>query len=66
MTTETKTKTWKREMAALMLGHIFLLTYWGSVEALEILAFPYILFMMGAFGLDAVLKQGNFNFSRNK
>lgn len=61
-------KTWKREVAFLMFLHIVWITVYASnpVGLLQVLIFPYIAFILAAFGLDAVLKQGNFSFSRKE
>ena len=63
----TKTqKTWKREVAFLMFAHIVYLSIVGSVAILEILVGPYMLFMLGAYGLDSILKQSSFSFVRKE
>jgi hypothetical protein len=35
-----------------------------KIAALTILAFPFVGFALGAYGLDSVIKQGSFSFSK--
>ena len=51
-------KTWKRELGYVMLAHIIWLTYAGHIDALEILAWPYILYISTAMGMDWLKGQG--------
>ena len=51
-------KTWKREVGFVMLAHIIWLTYAGRVDSLEILAWPYILYISTAMGMDWLKGQG--------
>ena len=56
-------KTYKRETAAALLGILIGFGAWGAygnpaaIEVAKLLALPFVLFGMGAFGLDAVAKQ---------
>lgn len=44
-------KTWSRETAVTLLIFLCYLGYVGSVEVLSILAWPFVIFSMAAFGL---------------
>lgn len=51
-------KTWKREVAFLMFLHlVFVTSVQVNVMLLQVLVFPYIIFMLAAFGLEAAVKQ---------
>lgn len=51
-------KTLKREVAVVLLGFLLFLSIEGdNVEELRILTTPFVLFAMGAFGMDAYAKQ---------
>jgi len=52
-----KDKTWKREVAFLLLCFVCYLALFGSLEVLRVLAPLVFLFAGGAFGLDAFAKQ---------
>ena len=54
---EEKPKTYKREVAVLMLLAIFTMAFMGMLEALAILTAPVFLFAMGVFGLDWASRQ---------
>lgn len=43
-------KTWNRETAWVLLGFLIYLAYNGMSEPLSILAWPFVLFAMAAFG----------------
>lgn len=45
-------KTWKREVAFIMLVSLLYFGYVNSVQVLEILTLPFTLFVSWAFGLD--------------
>ena len=50
-------KTYKREVAFLMLLGLAALVYTGNVPMVEVMVWPVIGFAAAAFGLDAVAKQ---------
>lgn len=52
-----KDKTWKREVAVILLVFIGYISLFGDIEVLRILVTPIFLFAGGAFGLDAFAKQ---------
>jgi len=52
-----KGKTWKREVAVILLGFLGYISLFGDIEVLRILVTPIFLFASGAFGLDAFAKQ---------
>ena len=64
-------KTWKREVAVGLLGCLVLMATnalvgdfagyaaTNTIEVLKILAMPFVLFAMGAYGMDAYAKQVN-------
>lgn len=53
-----KEKTWKREFAFLMFCHIVYLSLNQlNFELIQILIWPYMLYILGAFGLDTARKQ---------
>jgi hypothetical protein len=61
-----KTKTYKREVALVMLVCLAGLFVWGvyspqAMQVAEFLTFPIFTFAGGAFALDAAFKQGGFN-----
>ncbi len=59
-------KTWKREVAIALLAYLIVLSVFDILSAEETRAFawaelfstPIFLFVAGAFGLDAAVKQG--------
>lgn len=50
-------KSYKREFALLMWLHLVGLSFYGDYHALEIIAWPYMLFIFGAFGLQTLVTQ---------
>jgi hypothetical protein len=50
-------KTYKREWAAIVLIYLGWLGLYGRIEALEVLAWPLMLFVGAAFGMDWARKQ---------
>lgn len=57
-TTVTTKKTWKREVACIMLLWIGWLSYDPSnLEMVKVLVWPVSIFALGAYGLDATSKQ---------
>ena len=62
-------KTWKREVAFLLLCWIVYLSLFGTLAVFEVAIWPVFFFAAGAFGLDEYSKniQGNTAlFMRNK
>lgn len=58
-------KTLKREMAWAMFFHIVYLSVWGDSSLLELLIWPYVVFIGGAFSLESFKKDGFPNISVN-
>ncbi len=61
-----ETKTYKREVAGVMLLYLAIAFGWGiynteAMEAARFLTLPIFGFAAGAFTIDAVFKQGNTN-----
>ena len=61
-----KTKTYKREVALVMLVCLAGLFGWGvyspqAMQVAEFLTFPIFTFAGGAFALDSAFKQGGFD-----
>jgi ribosomal protein S19 len=54
---EKKTKTWKREVAVLLLIGLGYVVYIGDHEMAGIIVWPIMGFAAGAFGLDSFSKQ---------
>jgi hypothetical protein len=52
-----KVKTYKRELATVMLAGLGVLVAMGDAAMVEIMVWPIVGFAAGAFGLDAVAKQ---------
>ncbi len=52
-----KNKTWKRELAALLLIFTCYIALYGSLEVLKVMAPLTFLFAGGAFGIDSFAKQ---------
>lgn len=52
-----KVKTYKRELATVMLVGLGALVATGDAAMVEIMVWPIVGFAAGAFGLDAVAKQ---------
>jgi len=50
-------KTYKRETALAVLLYLFYLGLFGRVEVLQVLAWPLMLFVGAAFGMDWARKQ---------
>lgn len=63
MSTQTETasavgkKTWKRELAVLLLVFWAYIVYGGDVDMVEAITFPVFFYVLGAFGMDAYSKQ---------
>lgn len=55
--TVTPKKSWKREVSIVLMAYLMWLGFQGSIPELEILAWPFMTFALGAFGLDAYNKQ---------
>ena len=51
-------KTYKREVAGVILIWLIYLSIWGSLGALEIVIWPAFVFILGAYGLDEQNKNG--------
>ena len=50
-------KTYKREAAIMIIVYLCYLGLYGRVEALEVIAWPFMLFVGAAFGMDWAGKQ---------
>lgn len=50
-------KTWKREVAALLLAGLCYVVYTQDTEMVNVLVWPIMFFAAGAFGIDAAVKQ---------
>jgi len=50
-------KTYKREVAVALLIYLAYLGLYGRVEALEVIAWPFMLFVGAAFGMEWASKQ---------
>ena len=50
-------KTYKREAAIAVLLYLFYLGLYGRTEVVEILAWPFMLFIGASFGMDWAGKQ---------
>jgi len=57
-------KTYKRETAIAVLFYIFYLGLYGRIEVLEVLAWPFMLFIGAAFGMDWAVKQTDLTTKR--
>lgn len=51
-------KTYKREVSILLLVFLCYLAFIGSVEVLQVLIWPFMLFIGASFGMDWASKQG--------
>lgn len=54
-----KPKTYKREVGLILLIYIMVLGWAGDFRVLEVLAWPFVVFALGAFGIDSYTKQMN-------
>lgn len=54
-----KPKTYKREVGMVLLVYIMVLGWFGDFRVLEVLAWPFVVFALGAFGIDSYAKQMN-------
>jgi hypothetical protein len=52
-----KRKTYKREVGIVLLTYLMVLGWWGDFRVLEVLAWPFVAFALGAFGIDSYNKQ---------
>jgi len=50
-------KTYKREVAVMLLVYLSYLGLYGRIEALEVLAWPFMLFVGASFGMEWASKQ---------
>ena len=55
--TDKPVKTYKREVATIMLIGLGALVYLGDTRLVEIMVWPIVSFAAAAFGLDSVAKQ---------
>lgn len=53
---EPRKKTWKREVAILLLLWLVYLSIFGSIEVLSLVVWPVFAFAVGAFGIDEYSK----------
>ena len=51
---ENKKKTYKREIALVLIAILSLQIYAGDVEMVNVLVWPILMFAGGAFGIDAI------------
>jgi hypothetical protein len=52
-------KTYKREVAVILLFYLAYLGLYGRVEVLEVIVWPFMLFVGAAFGMEWASKQTN-------
>lgn len=52
-----KQKTYKREIAVVLLIYIMVTGYIGDFRVLEVVTWPFLVYVMAAFGFDAYTKQ---------
>jgi len=52
-----KNKTWKREIAMALLGFIFYLGFIGDITVLEVVIWPFMLYVGAAYGMEWASKQ---------
>lgn len=50
-------KSYKREFALIMWLHLVGLSFYGDYHALEVLVWPYMIYILGAFGLQSLVSQ---------
>lgn len=50
-------KTYKREVAVMLLTYLAYLGLYGRVEVLEVIVWPFMLFVGAAFGMEWASKQ---------
>jgi len=55
--TQPGKKTWKREVAGLLLLGLAYVIYTDDVEMTNAIVWPVMFFAAGAFGIDAAVKQ---------
>lgn len=54
---ENNKKTYKREAAVVLVAILSAQIYAGNVEMVNVLVWPFTVFIGGAFGIDAINKQ---------
>lgn len=57
-------KTYKRESAIAVLLYLFYVGLYGRIETLEVLAWPFMLYVGAAFGMDWAGKQTDLTTKR--
>ncbi len=57
MLNRIKDKTFKREFAFMMFLHLVYVSSKGIPGLVEILIWPYMLFILAAYGMDTIAKQ---------
>lgn len=50
-------KTYKRELAVILLAGLGYVVYTGDVEMVKVIVWPIFAFVFGAFGMDSYAKQ---------
>jgi hypothetical protein len=50
-------KSYKREIAVILLAYLMYLGWNDQVSVLEVLSWPFMIYVLGAFGLDSYNKQ---------
>lgn len=58
-TTSQGKKTWKRELAVILLMFWSYIVLSGNVPMVEAITFPIFIYVLGAFGMDSYAKQVN-------
>lgn len=53
----TKPKTYKREVAIVLLAGLGVVVFSGNIEMVKVLVWPVFAFAMAAFGMDSYAKQ---------
>lgn len=52
-----KDKTWKREVALILLGFLMWQSHLGNLDLVETLVWPFMLYVGAAFGMEWARKQ---------
>jgi hypothetical protein len=59
-------KTYKREVATMLLVYLCYVGLYGRIETLEVLAWPFMLFVGAAFGMEWASKQTDLVIKRKE
>ena len=62
----SRPKTYKREVAKILVGFLMYISLYGEPEVLKIIIWPFMLFVGAAYGMDWASKQTDYTITRDE